>query len=75
MNELKNLEEILDILMKQEEMVTLMEEIQEEKETVETENLRLKKQLEESMRLNDQLELQNLRLQRQINELLKYKQR
>lgn len=75
MNELKNLEEILYILMKQEEMVALMEEIQEEKETVETENLRLKEQLEESMRLNDQLELQNLRLQRQINELLKYKQR
>lgn len=75
MNELKNLEEILDILMKQEEMVALMEEIQEEKETIETENLRLKEQLQESMRLNDQLELQNIRLQRQINELLKYKQR
>ena len=83
MNGLKNLEEILEILMKQEEMVSLMEELQEEKERaeadwmdlmanqkkLEAENHSLKEQLKGSLQLNEQQLSQNRRLQEQIDRL------
>lgn len=62
MNDIKNLEEILEILKVQEKMQIILEQQQAEIDS-------LKEQLEESLQLNDQLTRQNRKLQEQINVL------
>ena len=62
MNDIRNLEEILEILKVQEKMQDILEQQQAEIDT-------LQEQLEESLQLNYQLTRQNKKLQEQINAL------
>ena len=62
MNDIRNLEEILEILKVQEKMQDILEQQQAEIDS-------LQEQLEESLQLNYQLTRQNKKLQEQINAL------
>ena len=70
MDDLKNLEELLEILKAQEQMQDLLERQQAEIDSLQEQlEESLKEQLEESLKLNEQLTTQNKRLQEQIDEL------
>lgn len=69
MNDIKNLEELLEILKAQEEMQGILEKQQAEIEELYRIKNSLEEQLEESLQLNEQLTKQNRELQKQINEL------
>ncbi len=69
MNDIKNLEELLEILKAQEEMQGILEKQQAEIEELYRIKNSLEEQLEESLQLNEQLTKQNRKLQKQINEL------
>ena len=70
MNDLKNLEEVLDILNAQDQMVEIMEKQQEELEDKERIILSMKEELDESMSLNEQLTIQNKTLSEQNEKLI-----
>ena len=70
MDDLKNLEEVLEILKAQEEMQDILEDQQNEIEILEIKNLSLQEQLDESMSLNEQLTTQTKELSRQIRNFL-----
>ena len=69
MNDLKNLEEVLELLKAQEEMQDILEKQQDEIEEIMAENWSRQEQLDESMSLNNMLKRQNQTLQGQ-NEAL-----
>ena len=73
MNDSRNLQELLEIMKKQEDMLALMETLQDENEKLNREledcNRRLKqksKKLKESLALNEKLNSENRRLLQQI---------
>ena len=69
MNDLKNLEEVLEILKAQEDMLDILERQQNEIEKGNSERKLLQEQLDGSMQLNGQLMKQIERLKGQIREL------
>ena len=76
MNDIKNYQELLEILEKQEEMLGLLEDMQTENEKLEQELqksiqelMRLREELEEAESLNESLNNENKKLLRQIEEL------
>ena len=69
MNGLENLEEILEILTKQEDLLSLMEQLQEEKETVEGENADLRLQIGEMESGNRKLSEEISRFKMEIHSL------
>ncbi len=80
MSDLQNLQELLGLLKKQEEMIALMEKLQDENEALRRRNKRMgteleeckkellqkKKSLEETQTLNGKLNSENRRLTEQI---------
>ena len=70
MGELKNLEEILEMLNAWEQMQDILEKQQDEIEELLSKNRRLKEQLDESMSLNEQLTAQVKRLNGQNQKLM-----
>jgi len=80
MSDLQNLQELLGLLKKQEEMIALMEKLQDENEELRRKNKRVgteleecqrellqkKKTLEETQVLNEKLNSENRRLTEQI---------
>ena len=69
MNDLKNLEEVLEMLKAQEDMMDILERQQNEIEKGNSERKLLQEQLDGSMQLNGQLMQQIERLKGQIREL------
>ena len=69
MNDLKNLEEVLEMLKAQEDMLDILERQQNEIEKGNSERKLLQEQLDGSMQLNGQLMKQIEKLKGQIREL------
>lgn len=69
MSDLRDLQDVMDILSKQEEMLNILEDQQKEIEAKKATILSLKEQLDEAQQLNETLNGQNSRLLRQNSKL------